>query len=356
MNTVGSNARFPWRAFLYAVVILYLIADLHWFGGPLRQRLDARRAYSQQSLQRALEKGWVGTVNGEPLTIGQLDQATAVYLHRQGKTPQDLTENALRISRRAALLQLIDDTMVRQYAAADEFKADPEAIRVRIAEFEAQFATPDDLATRREALGLNEEALHALLAEKVMQEQWLESRISEAMHITEEDLRTWYDENVGTDPGIENPQLIRARHLFLSTVDEDTPEREAQIREMHRQLTTGEIPFETLAATFSEDERTKHRGGDLGWFGTERMPEDFSDIAFGLRPGQRSEPFRSSLGWHILEVTDTHDGSRLDFETLRPEIAAWVETERRRYAIQVQMNRLKTVAVTQIFPENFDTH
>ncbi len=354
MTDGSSPARFPWRALLYAVVILYLVGDLHWFDGPLRQRIDARRAFTRQALERALEKGWVGTVNGEPLTRQQLDQATAIYLHRQGKSPADLTPGARRIARRVALQQLIDDTLVRQYAVADRFVPDPDAVAARIAAFGAQFPSDEDHAARREALGLTEETERALLADQVAQEQWLEFRIAATMDITEAEVRTWFEENASTDPGSGNPPLVRARHLFLSTVEEDTPEREARIREMHRQLTAAEVPFETLAEAFSEDERTRGRGGDLGWFGAGRMPSDFADVAFGLRPGERSEPFRTSLGWHIVEVTDARDPERLDFETLRPEIAAWLETERRRYAIEVLMNRLKTVAVVEVFPDNFD--
>lgn len=339
---------------MYTVIILYLAADLYWFGGPLRQRLDARHAFTEQSLQRALENGWVATVNSEPITLSQLDQATAIHLFRQGKTPASLTEKALRVSRRVALQQLIDDTLVRQYAHADHFQPAAESVTRRIAEFEAQFPDPESYASRRGALGLTETELHALLADQVAQAQWLESRVAEATAITDDELRAWFEKNAATDPGAGNPPLVRARHLFLSTVENDTPEREVLIRELHRRLLSGTETFEALAAAHSEDERTRHRGGDLGWFGADRVARDIADVAFGLRPGEPGEPFRSSLGWHIIEVTDTRAPERLDFETLKPEIAARLETEHRRYAVDIFLNRLKTVATIEVFPENFD--
>ncbi len=354
MTPTTQPARFPWRALLYTVIILYLAADLYWFRGPLRQRIDARHAFTEQALQRALENGWVATVNGEPLTLGQLDQATTVYLFAQGKTPDTITEKALRISRRVALQRLIDDTLVRQYARADAFQPDPAAVARRVAEFEAQFPDPESYAARREALGLTEGELHALLSEQVAQAQWLEARVSEATAVSDEELRAWHGENAASDPGTENPPLVRTRHLFLSTVENDTPERETLMREFHQRLRSGTDTFEALAAAHSEDERTRHRGGDLGWFAADRVPRDVADVAFGLRPGEVSEPFRSALGWHLIEVTDTRAPERLDFETLKPEIAARLETERRRYAIDTFLNRLKTVATIEVFPENFD--
>lgn len=348
-----SRATFPWRVSLYLAVILYLVADLHWFHGPLWRRLERNRAFSRLSLERALARGWVATVNGEPLSRAQLDQAVAVHFFRQGKDPGSLSPAALEIGRRVALWHLIEDALIRQYCAAEGFEADPGLVRKRIAEFRSQFSDPAALAARLAATGLDEPGLESALGEQERQRQWLEARVAEAAAVTESDLREWFEANAGPDPGAENPPLVRARHLFLSTVTEDTPEREARIRECHRLLTSGEAAFETLAAGVSEDERTKRHGGDLGWFGPDRMPRDFADVAFGLRPGEVSEPFRSSIGWHLVEVTDLRPPERLGFEALKPEIRAWLETERRRYALRVLINRLKAVGVVEVFPDNF---
>ncbi|MBL9155376.1 MAG: peptidylprolyl isomerase [Verrucomicrobiales bacterium] len=348
-----SRARFPWRALLYTLVIAYLVADLYWIEGPLKQRLERNRAFTKFSLQRALANRWVATVNGEPLTRAQLDQAAAVHFFRQGRDPASLSPAAVAIGRRVALWHLIEDALVRKYCDSEAYQVDPAAVDRRVAEFKARFSDPATLSARLDAMGLNENSLADELREQERQRQWLEARIAEAAAVTDADLREWYDANAAADPGTENPPLIRARHLFLSTVLEDTPEREARIREAHRLLVSGETDFATLAADLSEDERTRRDRGDLGWFGPSRMPRDFADIAFGLRPGQVSEPFRTSLGWHIVEVTDTREPERLDFEALKPEIRAWLETERRRYAVQVFINRLKTVGVVEVFPDNF---
>lgn len=353
MSAAVARAKFPWRALLYTIILLYLVADLYWFEGPLRQRIERNKAFTRHSLKRALAGGWVATVNGEQLSRAQLDQAAAVYFFRQGKNPADLSPGALAIGRRVALWQLIEDTMVRQYSAGEGYQADPAAVRRRVAEFRTQFTDEAAFAVRLEAMGLDEAGLEAELTAQESQRQWIEARIAEAAAVTEADLKDWFAENAATDPGAENPPLIRARHLFLSTVIEDTPEREARIRECHRMLEAGEANFEMLAADVSDDERSKRHGGDLGWFGPDRMPRDFADVAFGLRPGQRSEPFRTSLGWHVVEVTDQRPAGRLDFEALKPEIRAWLETERRRYGVRILLNRLQAVAKVEVFPDNF---
>ena len=354
MSAAVSRARFPWRAFLYLSVILYLVADLHWCHGPLKRKMEEHRPFTEYSRARAQASGWVATVNLEPITGAQLDQATAVYLFRKGKQWDTMAPQARILAKRAALAQLIEDTIVRQFATAESFAPDPAGVDRRLAEFESQFASPEARDERLKVMGLDAASLRAELTEQEKQRQWLEMRIADAAEVTDEDVAEWYRAHADTDEGTTNPALVRARHIFVATGVEDTPEREARIRECQRLLESGEMTFEALAAAFSDDERTKRDGGDLGWFGRDRMPVPFADEAFKMKPGERSGPFRSPLGWHILEVTNTKPAEKLDLEVLKPEIRAWLETERRRYALRVLLNRLRIVSSVEVFAANFD--
>jgi hypothetical protein len=335
------------------IILLYLVADLYWIEGPLRQRIERNKAFTKFSLRRALAGGWVATVNGEPLTRAQMDQAAAVHFFRQGKVAADLSPGALAIGRRVALWRLIEDTLIRQYAAGEEVQVSQEAVRQRVDEFKSQFPDAASLAARLEALGLDEASLTAELGpsrsasvsgskpaspSRRRSPRMICGAGSMKMRrpIPEPRIRPWSGRGI----------CFSAR--WLRTRPSARPASSTT-----RTLESGEVPFETLAADVSEDERTKRHGGDLGWFGRDRMPRDFADVAFGLRPGQRSGPFRTALGWHIVEVTDARPPARLDYEDLKPEIRAWLETERRRYAAQVLVNRLMAVAVVEVFPENF---
>lgn len=354
MSAAVSRAKFPWRALLYSAVILYLLIDLHWCRGPLKRKIEQHRPFTEYSRATAVASGWVATVNQEPITGTQLDQATAVYLFRQGKRWESMSPQARTLAKRAALAQLIEDTIVRQYAAAEAFTPDPAGVDRRVAEFESQFASPESLDERLKAMGLDMKSLRVELTEQERQRQWLETRLAEAATVTDGDIAEWHQAHAVGDEGATNPALVRARHIFVATGVEDTPEREARIRECQRLLESGEMTFEALAAAFSEDERTKRDGGDLGWFGRDRMPAPFAEEVFALKPGERSTPFRSPLGWHIVEVTDAKPAEKLDLEALRPEIRAWLETERRRYALRVLLNRLRNVSKVEVFPVNFD--
>src|SRR5437763_15614076 len=71
---------------------------------------------------------------------------------------------------------------------------------------------------------------------------------------------------------------FRASHLFLAAPPETPPEvvesKQKVIKALADQIRHGEKLGE-LAAAASEDEATKTRGGDLGFFSESRMPPDF---------------------------------------------------------------------------------
>jgi foldase protein PrsA len=92
--------------------------------------------------------------------------------------------------------------------------------------------------------------------------------------------------------------------------------------------------FSDLAAASSEDEATKNRGGDLGYFSTFRIPPDFFAAVSKLHVGQISSPIRTRLGFHIVQLTDSKPAQQLPFDRARAEIAAALESEKRQRAIK----------------------
>lgn len=60
--------------------------------------------------------------------------------------------------------------------------------------------------------------------------------------------------------------------------------------------------FEELARNHSMDTKTKSKGGYIGFFGINKFESDFEDAAFRLDvDGAISQPFTTSVGWHIVK-------------------------------------------------------
>jgi len=341
--------RFPWRIVLYVVFIGYLFLDLRTCNGPLKRSISKRTDLTRKA---AKTNKWVALVNQEPITGEQLDVAVARHLYQRGKDIEEVPEANLRMIRRAALQSLINDTLVRQYADGEDFRAPQEEIDNFTARWISQFSSETELAERAGYQQLPDEKIQEELARIVSRKKWLENRIAPGVDVMDEEVKAWFEENRETGEGFIDPEKVRARHIFLSTVEVDDENREEMIRDLHRQIVEKENTFEELAAAFSEDPKTKKIGGDLNWFARDRVPEDFAETVFTMKPGDLSDPFRTGIGWHIVEVLDRQEERPVTFEEVELEIRHHLENQRTAEVVEILMKKLRTVANIRLFPEH----
>lgn len=341
--------RFPWRFLLYAVVLLYLVLDLKVCHGPLNRAILHRR---DAALEEAQKNRWVAIVNREPITGNQLDLSVYRHLYQRGKEPDEITEKNLLMIRRAVLQTLIDNTLVRQYSEGDNFRAPEQEIDKFVESWEAQFNDAEEMAERSGWQKLSPKERREELARIWSQKKWIEQRIEPGVDVTDEEVRQWFDANKEEGEGFVEPEKIHARHIFVSTVEVDDETREELIREIYAKLTSGEKIFEDLAKEFSEDERSKKWGGDLNWFARDRLPEEFAEKVFAMKPGEISEPFRTKIGWEIVEVLDRQGERPVTFDEMKGEIRAHLENVRSQETVNVLLQKLRKVANIRLFVEN----
>lgn len=110
--------------------------------------------------------------------------------------------------------------------------------------------------------------------------------------IEEKEVRAFFDEHVGAR---QSEEEVRARHILVADKD--------KARELHQKIAHG-ADFADLARQFSTDPGSKDQGGDLGFFGRGQMVPQFEEAAFGLKPGEVSQPFETQFGWHIVQVDE----------------------------------------------------
>ena len=126
--------------------------------------------------------------------------------------------------------------------------------------------------------------------------------------VNETTIRRMYDEQSDLrDRGDE----VQARHILLK--DEATAQKVAE------KIASGE-DFAALARDLSEDEGSRDKGGNLGYFTNDMLEEKFTQMAFETTKGDVSKPFETKFGWHILQVQNRRKSAQPNFEEMRSEI------------------------------------
>lgn len=129
----------------------------------------------------------------------------------------------------------------------------------------------------------------------------------------EREARKTYD---ATAARFEGQDLLNASHILVLMRQDTTAEQQAAAKTRIDSIYTalqGGADFATLAQQCSDDKGSASRGGDLGQFGKGMMIPDFEEAAYALKPGEMSKPIKSTVGWHIIKLTDRHPFEPYEF-------------------------------------------
>ena len=160
----------------------------------------------------------------------------------------------------------------------------------------------------RQSLDQDDETRRRLSAsrERILGNVLVEAHLKNT--VNETTIRRMYDEQASLrNRGDE----VQARHILLK--DEDTA------KSIAKKLAEG-ADFGALAREMSEDEGSRDRGGNLGYFTNDMLEPTFTSVAFSTPKGNISEPFKTDYGWHILQVQNRRKAPEPSFEEMRNEI------------------------------------
>ena len=98
---------------------------------------------------------------------------------------------------------------------------------------------------------------------------------------------------------------VHVKHIFVLDNDPNTankPELKAKIDSLYQRLKAGD-DFGDLAKKHSQDPGSARQNGELPWFGSGQMIPEFETAAFALKnEGDYTEPVRTQVGWHIIQL------------------------------------------------------
>lgn len=319
--------------------------DLLRFSALMSLTILAAPAMAQQPAAKLpVPSAPAATVNGQPLP------ETWVQRGLKRVPPAEHAK-----ARPEVVNYLVDNMLIDQFLAQQKTPVTPAEIAARMNELQAELKKHNqDYATMLKEMMLTEDELKTQILADIRWEKYIAAQGTDAV------LKDMYEKNGAMFDGTQ----VRARHILLTPSASDpaavakakaqlvafkqqleaeanraqsklSPNADPLTRETER-LRALEAMFGKLAAENSVCP-SKADGGDLNWFPrTGSMVEPFAAAAFGLRPGQISDPVPTPFGVHLILVTARKQGQVTKFEDMKEEV-------REAYA-----NRLRDNLVTQL--------
>jgi hypothetical protein len=186
------------------------------------------------------------------------------------------------------------------------------------------------LALRRNRI--SPRSLRVQLALNLRTQNWIEQEIADSIQVSEKECRQYYENHLSA---YLVPARFHAIHLFLAappeTPSEIVEKKNSATDNLRTRIDHGE-DFSELIMLASEDEATKTRGGDLGFFSDRRMPSDFLSAIKDMKIGE-TRKVRSRLGFHIVRLTEARASSQQTYAESCSDIHQMLANEKRTVAV-----------------------
>ncbi|WP_075180479.1 peptidylprolyl isomerase [Pantoea sp. 1.19] len=338
---------------------------------------------------------YAAKVNGEEISRAQLERAVATERNRQQQLLGDRfselagNEGFLQQMRQQALAQLVDETLIDQYADSLNLAISDQQVKQAIFEQPA-FQTNGKFDNARYLslianIGMNADqyaqALRqdlknqqlvraimgtdfmlpgetAALAALVSQERTVREAVinvaalAEKQSVSEDELNNAWQQNKNSYLA---PEQFRVSYIMLDAASMQKPASEAEIQswyDRHRQEYTQPQrnrysviqtkteadansilealknggDFAELAKTRSVDPITAKKGGDMGWLEQETTPDELKNAGL-TEKGQLSGALKSSVGYLVARLDDTQPERVKPLSEVHDAIAERVKVE-----------------------------
>lgn len=101
--------------------------------------------------------------------------------------------------------------------------------------------------------------------------------------------------------------LVRPAHILVAVRQKATQQQQdsakMRIDSIYNALRNG-ADFAEMARKCSDDKGSAKRGGDISWIQKGQTIKEFEERAFSMKKGEMSEPFLSTVGYHIVKLLD----------------------------------------------------
>ncbi|HEX2933289.1 MAG TPA: peptidylprolyl isomerase [Candidatus Binatia bacterium] len=291
----------------------------------------------------------IAVVNGEPYTQSNLNIYAKAKMGRAFPTG-DL--NQINAQDREVLEQFVTDKLLEaEVREAGISITDEEVSRYIEQVKKTNRLSDEDLKAALSRDGLTLATYRASVKAEMEKSEIIERQVRRKVNITDDDVERYYKQN---SKNYRANERARIRHILLSLAENAPPDQVqavmAKSNDLYRRIAAGE-DFATLAREYSEG-AGRNDGGEIGWVNRGTIIPGIEEVAFQkLKVGQVSEPFRTSMGVHIVKLEGREEGGVVPLSSVAPRIkeellnkalqerfARWLKTDlRRKHKVDIKV-------------------
>jgi len=222
----------------------------------------------------------VAQVNGEMITLFDLNEKVKAYVTQVEKKPFSLSDPRLPELQQRVLNSMIDDLLLRQEAKRMKVNVSDTEVESRIREIRSKAGLTEEQFSRQLSLeGLTRKAFAESLKRDILKKQLLGYMVQRKVVVTDEEIKAYYEANKGdlrAEPGGQRINLI-----MLNKMDE--------AKALRQRIVNGQLSFAEAAKKYSIGPGAE-QGGDLGKVSFKDLAPDLQKALTGLAPGKISDP------------------------------------------------------------------
>jgi len=299
--------------------------------------------------EAAVVEQLIAFVNGEPYTLSNL---SAYAKRKLGRDFPSADLNQINAGDRDVLEQFVTDKLLEAEVREAGIVITDDDVTRYIDQVKQNNSLSDaDLKVALGREGMTPAAYRASVKSEMEKSEIIDRQVRRKVNITDEDVERYYKLNAKNYRANER---ARIRHILLALAENAPPERVqsamATAKGVYQRIAAGE-DFAALAREYSEG-AGRAEGGEIGWVNRGTLISGIEEVAFEkLSVGQVSEPFRTSMGVHIVKLEGREAGGALPLSSVAPRIkeellkktleerfAKWLKSDlRRKYRVDIKV-------------------
>jgi foldase protein PrsA len=203
------------------------------------------------------------------------------------------------------LEEMVDETLLRQAAAARKISPDEAEVTRRFKRLESQFGSRELFLSQLEQAGTSAAKVKADLAEEVVREKLVVA--AKGLKVSDAELKKAFEDNKDK---LGKPEAVHLRHILVKT--------EAEAKDIAEKVKGG-ADFTALAREKSLAASGKAAGGDYGFINRGMLPPEIDEVAFSLKDGEL-KVVPGPRGQHLLQVLARRPASAAKFDEVKDDL------------------------------------